>query len=85
MIFRSARFFCFWEFGKGKSSQLLSRLAIFTVVLRLAGGTFCDAPNPGLILVAYSDIRLGEVTQVVGVDARTGKLPENAPEGPNAD
>jgi uncharacterized membrane protein YkoI len=31
------------------------------------------------------DIRHGKVTQEVGVDARTGKLLENAPEGPNAD
>jgi uncharacterized membrane protein YkoI len=31
------------------------------------------------------DIRRGEVTQEVGVDAKTGKLLENAPEGPNAD
>jgi uncharacterized membrane protein YkoI len=30
-------------------------------------------------------IRHGKVTQEVGVDARTGKLLENAPEGPNAD
>ncbi|MHB8743799.1 MAG: PepSY domain-containing protein [Sulfuricaulis sp.] len=31
------------------------------------------------------DIRRGKVTQEVGVDAVTGKLLENAPEGPNAD
>jgi uncharacterized membrane protein YkoI len=31
------------------------------------------------------DIRNGKVTQEVGVDAKTGKLLENAPEGPNAD
>jgi uncharacterized membrane protein YkoI len=31
------------------------------------------------------DIRHGKVTQEVGVYARTGKLLENAPEGPNAD
>ena len=31
------------------------------------------------------DIRHGKVTQEVGVDARTGNLLENAPEGPNAD
>ncbi len=31
------------------------------------------------------DILHGKVTQEVGVDARTGKLLENAPEGPNAD
>jgi uncharacterized membrane protein YkoI len=31
------------------------------------------------------DIRHGKVTQEVGVDARTGKLLENAPEDPNAD
>lgn len=31
------------------------------------------------------DIRHGKVTQEVGVDARTGKLLENSPEGPNAD
>ncbi len=31
------------------------------------------------------DIRHGKVTQEVGVDAKTGKLLENAPEGPNAD
>ncbi len=31
------------------------------------------------------DIRHGNVTQEVGVDARTGKLLENAPEGPNPD
>jgi uncharacterized membrane protein YkoI len=33
----------------------------------------------------FFDIRQGKVTQEVGVDARTGKLLENAPEGPNAD
>lgn len=31
------------------------------------------------------DIRRGKITQEVGVDAKTGKLLENAPEGPNAD
>lgn len=31
------------------------------------------------------DIRHGKVTQEVGVDAQTGKVLENAPEGPNAD
>ena len=31
------------------------------------------------------DIRHGKVTQEVGVDARTGKVLENAPEGPNPD
>ena len=31
------------------------------------------------------DIRHGNVTQEVGVDARTGKLLENAPEVPNPD
>ena len=31
------------------------------------------------------DIQNGKATQEVGVDARTGKLLENAPEGPNAD
>jgi uncharacterized membrane protein YkoI len=31
------------------------------------------------------DIRHGKVTQEVGVDARTGRLLENAPEGPNPD
>ncbi len=31
------------------------------------------------------DIRNGKVTQEVGVDAKTGKLLENATEGPNAD
>lgn len=31
------------------------------------------------------DIRNGKITQEVGVDARTGKLLENAPEGPNPD
>jgi uncharacterized membrane protein YkoI len=31
------------------------------------------------------DIRHGRITQEVGVDAKTGKLLENAPEGPNAD
>jgi uncharacterized membrane protein YkoI len=31
------------------------------------------------------DIRHGKVTQEVGVDAKTGGLLENAPEGPNAD
>jgi uncharacterized membrane protein YkoI len=31
------------------------------------------------------DIRNGQVTQEVGVDARTGTLLENAPEGPNPD
>lgn len=31
------------------------------------------------------DIRHGKVTQEIGVDARTGNLLENAPEGPNVD
>ena len=31
------------------------------------------------------DIQNGKVTQEVGVDAKTGNLLENAPEGPNAD
>lgn len=31
------------------------------------------------------DIRSGKVTQEVGVDAETGKLLENKPEGPNPD
>jgi len=31
------------------------------------------------------DIRHGKATQEVGVDAKTGNLLENAPEGPNAD
>ena len=31
------------------------------------------------------DIQQGKVTQEVGVDAKTGKVLENAPEGPNAD
>jgi uncharacterized membrane protein YkoI len=31
------------------------------------------------------DIRRGQVTQEVGVDAETGQVLENAPEGPNAD
>jgi len=31
------------------------------------------------------DIRKGKFTQEVGVDAKTGTVLENAPEGPNAD
>lgn len=31
------------------------------------------------------DIRHGKITQEVGIDAKTGKLLENTPEGPNAD
>ncbi len=31
------------------------------------------------------DIRNGKITQEVGVDAKTGKVLENAPEGPNPD
>jgi uncharacterized membrane protein YkoI len=31
------------------------------------------------------DIKHGKTTQEVGVDARTGKVLENAPEGPHAD
>lgn len=31
------------------------------------------------------DIKQGKVTQEVGVDAKTGEVLENAPEGPNAD
>ena len=31
------------------------------------------------------DIRHGQITQEVGVDAKTGQVLENAPEGPNAD
>ena len=31
------------------------------------------------------DIKHGKVTQEVGIDAKTGEVLENAPEGPNAD
>lgn len=31
------------------------------------------------------DIRRGRIVQEIGVDARTGKVLENAPEGPNPD
>lgn len=31
------------------------------------------------------DIQHGKVTQEVGIDAKTGQVLENAPEGPNAD
>jgi uncharacterized membrane protein YkoI len=41
--------------------------------------------NGGSGLRYSFDIRNGRVTQEVGVDARTGKLLENAPEGPNPD
>ena len=42
--------------------------------------------EPGGSGLRYSfDIRHAKVTQEVGVDAATGALLENAPEGPNAD
>lgn len=44
-----------------------------------------ERENGGSGLRYSFDIRQGKVTQEVGVDARTGKVLENAPEGPNAD
>ena len=42
--------------------------------------------EPGGSGLRYSfDIRRGKVTQEVGVDAKTGKVLENAPEGKNPD
>lgn len=42
--------------------------------------------EPGGSGLRYSfDIKSGRVTQEVGVDAKTGRVLENAPEGPNPD
>lgn len=42
--------------------------------------------EPGGSGLRYSfDIKRGKVTQEVGVDATTGRVLENAPEGPNPD
>jgi len=44
-----------------------------------------EKENGGSGLRYSFDIRHGKVTQEVGVDAQTGKVLENAPEGPNPD
>ncbi|WP_296446923.1 PepSY domain-containing protein [Rhodoferax sp. UBA5149] len=44
-----------------------------------------ERENGGSGLRYSFDIRQGKVTQEVGVDGVTGKLLENAPEGPNPD
>ncbi len=44
-----------------------------------------ERENGGSGLRYSFDIQHGKVTQEVGVDAATGKVLENAPEGPDAD
>lgn len=44
-----------------------------------------EQENGGSGLRYSFDIKHGKVTQEVGVDAKTGEVLENAPEGPNAD
>ncbi len=59
------------------------------IALRAHPGTITDEElekESGGSGLRYSfDIRNGKITQEVGVDARTGKVLENAPEGPNPD
>jgi uncharacterized membrane protein YkoI len=71
--------------GKAKISLEQARV----IALKAHPGTITDEEleqEKGGSGLRYSfDIRHGKVTQEVGVDARTGNLLENAPEGPNAD
>lgn len=60
-----------------------------TIALKAHSGKITDEEleqEKGGSGLRYSfDIRHGKVTQEVGVDAKTGELLENAPEGPNPD
>ncbi|MDE2210848.1 MAG: PepSY domain-containing protein [Betaproteobacteria bacterium] len=60
-----------------------------SIALRAHPGKIIDAElekESGGSGLRYSfDIRQGKVTQEVGVDAQTGKVLENAAEGPNPD
>lgn len=71
--------------GEAKISLEQARV----IALKAHPGKITDAElerEKGGSGLRYSfDIRVGKVTQEVGVDARTGKLLENIPEGPNAD
>lgn len=59
------------------------------IALKAHPGTITDEElekEKGGSGLRYSfDIRSGKVTQEVGVDAKTGKILENKPEGPNPD
>ncbi|MDD2540194.1 MAG: PepSY domain-containing protein [Desulfuromonadaceae bacterium] len=71
--------------GKAKVSMSEARL----IALKAHPGKITDEElekEHGGSGLRYSfDIKHGKVTQEVGVDAQTGKLLENAPEGPNPD
>lgn len=71
--------------GKAKVSMSEAR----KIALKAHPGKITDEElekEPGGSGLRYSfDIKHGKVTQEVGVDAQTGKLLENAPEGPNPD
>ena len=71
--------------GEAKISLEQARV----IALKAHPGTITDEEleqEKGGSGLRYSfDILNGKVTQEVGVDAKTGKLLENAPEGPNAD
>lgn len=59
------------------------------IALKAYAGTVADEElekEPGGSGLRYSfDIRQAKVTHEVGVDAKTGKILENKPEGPNDD
>jgi hypothetical protein len=71
--------------GEAKISMEQAR----TIALKAHPGKITDEElekEKGGSGLRYSfDIQNGKVTQEVGVDAKTGKLLENATEGPNAD
>jgi uncharacterized membrane protein YkoI len=71
--------------GKAKITLVQAR----AIALKTHAGKITDEElekEKGGSGLRYSfDIRHGKVTQEVGVDAVTGKVLENAPEGPNAD
>lgn len=59
------------------------------IALKARGGTITDEElerEGGGSGLRYSfDIKSGKITYEVGVDAKTGKVLENTPEGPNPD
>lgn len=71
--------------GEAKISMEQAR----TIALKAHPGKITDAEleqEQGGSGLRYSfDIQHGKLTQEVGVDAKTGKVLENAPEGPHAD
>jgi hypothetical protein len=74
------------ELAKGAKVNITEARAI---ALKAYPGQISDEElekEPGGSSLRYSfDIKRGAVTQEVGVDAQTGKVLENAAEGPNPD